>query len=185
MFKKNIYIYLGIASILLIIVLVLGVILSGRDSQSPQIPSELTTPTPAPGTRSPGVGREASKPLEGDDFDQFIESVQSRSRLSEQDRSIRNELISQGDGADKRDLYSTSAFTLRYVPSADVFHVEILEGNIEAVRSSALAYLRSLGLSDEGICNLPVVFYEDPKRNNPNLTTGLYFYEFLDTCPDR
>lgn len=185
--NNNLKIYFVISFILLIVISFLIIFLLREDGQPQQAGTEIITPTPVASTRTPEENRRESQPLEGEDFDQLIESVQNRSRLSEQDLSIRNELISQGEGegADKRDIYSTPAFILRYVPTADVFHAEILGNNIDEARSSLLTYLRSLGLSDEGICNLPVVFYKDPKRDNTELTTGLYFYELLTTCPEN
>lgn len=59
-------------------------------------------------------------------------------------------------------LFRNSDVQLEYVQSADLFMAEIYTTHIIQAKTETADWLRQQGFSQQGICNLPVIFYLDP-----------------------
>ena len=101
------------------------------------------------------------------------------SELSPEVRAIRERLIGLGirkqqDGL----LYETAAFTVEYVPLnfsnnpyTGVFFVTILKDPLQTHKEEAQKWLRSFGLQQSDLCDLPVAFLRGtpaPRIPNPD-----------------
>jgi len=110
----------------------------------------------------------------------IVSHIDNRQTLSPADLQVRQSLISNSNQTGV--IAQKPTFTFHYSSDADVFQVEITTSNITTATSEALTWLHSQGLSDAGICNLPVVVFRDPKSFDPTITTGLEFYSLPLTC---
>jgi hypothetical protein len=55
--------------------------------------------------------------------------------------------------------YQSPQITIGYLKTGDFFQVEILTTNIQTAKDEANVWFRAQGLSQKGICNLPVQFF--------------------------
>lgn len=83
--------------------------------------------------------------------------ITGKKELSQEDKTARQKLIdSLQEGSDI--LYENNNFRVRYLkPSVDSFMVTILNNDIEATKTEISSWFRQQGVSEQGICNLPVV----------------------------
>lgn len=88
-----------------------------------------------------------------------LEYVQTKKPLSVEDEAIKFEILSSIGESQSPVLYQSSTVTIDYVRSADVFQSEILTADIESAKNETMTWFKNKGLSDEGICNLPLSFY--------------------------
>jgi hypothetical protein len=60
-------------------------------------------------------------------------------------------------------IHQTYQYTMKYDPQMEEVVVEILSSNVDAAKENAIMWLKSQGLSDQGICTLPVEFILNDK----------------------
>lgn len=84
--------------------------------------------------------------------------LRTRPQLSSNDLLIKNALIKQANP-----LYKNDNITIEYLPEEDIFQTEIHTIRIETAQNQAVAWLRSRGMSNAGICKLPLTFYVNEK----------------------
>lgn len=113
-------------------------------------------------------------------LEDVVNQIHNKQPLGATDESVRQSLIAQAGAQGV--ISKTDTYLFDYSPDVSVFHIEILTSNVDAALNNAIAWLRSQGLSDQGICNLPVVAFRDPKRFDPSLTTGMEFYPLPVQC---
>jgi hypothetical protein len=102
---------------------------------------------------------QAQKLSEGDPQKQRINYMQTTEPLSVEDERVKFELLSTLGSSNSAILYESSNITVDYVRSADIFQGEIRTKNIDSAKAEAVAWFREQGMSDKGICNLPLNFY--------------------------
>ncbi|MBP9716404.1 MAG: hypothetical protein KBD51_00520 [Candidatus Levybacteria bacterium] len=82
----------------------------------------------------------------------------SRTPLSPADQSAKERLISISEGNSGLISESTN-YSIEYIRAMDDIEVEILTTDIDLAKTEATIFLKNQGLSDQGLCNLPVRFY--------------------------
>lgn len=88
----------------------------------------------------------------------MLNSVEKRKPLSEADKKIRDAITNDMQNP----LSETDAYLLEYLSEPDQFMVEIRSTDIDGTKNQVKQWFNSQGISDEGICKLPVVFYMNP-----------------------
>lgn len=96
---------------------------------------------------------------ETDPQKRLLDYIQNRRPLTEADLKAKTSLIDIHNQTGSGVVYQNERLSIEYVKSADLLQVEIRTKAIDAAKDEALLWLKSKGLSDEGICNLPVSFY--------------------------
>lgn len=56
-------------------------------------------------------------------------------------------------------LYETTSYRISYLPSPDIFYVEIRGIETEQIKQEVMQWFQEQGFSSKDICGLPVVFY--------------------------
>jgi hypothetical protein len=88
----------------------------------------------------------------------LIDKVANRVPLSAQDRQARNKLLTI-DQSQTGSIYETSAYTIEYIQSPDLFKVEIMTPDITSAKKQAVQWFISKGFTLQGLCDLPLSFY--------------------------
>jgi hypothetical protein len=96
---------------------------------------------------------------EDDPQKKLLDYVQNRKPLSTDDEQVKFEILSTLGGSQSTILYQTPNVKVNYIRSADMFQAEILTTNIAIAKMEAGSWFENMGLSKEGICNLPLSFY--------------------------
>lgn len=78
---------------------------------------------------------------------------ESKPALSESDQAVKD-TFSQMENP----ISQTEQYTMRFEPEMDQIVVEILSSDVAGAKDQAVTWLKSQGLSDEGICTFPVEF---------------------------
>lgn len=95
-------------------------------------------------------------------------------------RDIRQEIIlSASDKNGDKVVFSSANYRIIYVPTPDVFFVQIFKDPADSYRREAQSWFIQKGLTQSDLCNLPVrILLFDPglKKTNPN------FNYFPDGC---
>lgn len=133
-----------------VFVIMLGIVLLKSPSKSEQHKAGVVvTPTISQETKTdPPVLYKKER------NDKMLEILDTRPALSGSDKAIRAKLT-----ALRNPLQNTNEYSLEYLSSPDEFMVEIRTVDINSAKEKVIAWLKNTGLSDEGICHLPVVFY--------------------------
>lgn len=174
---KIIYILLAVVLLALIVIIVMSLT---KKAAVPNITAPNPTSAPQP-TNTIQHKQQFSTPLKGEAVDTFVTQVTTPKQLSSTDADIRNAFISQADNS-THIIHQTSLYTFLYAPGADLFQVEINSEHVTQTEEDAVSWLLGEGLTQQGICNLPVIFFRDPKQFNNGQTTGLEIYPQPDFC---
>ncbi len=151
--RKRDYMFIIFAVVLVVIFIILAIIstfseIGPKAKITPQIPvTSKEAPETAPRIKykSGSLGKSLIK-------------LTSRIPLSPDDQATKEKLIniaSRNSGF----INKTSNYSIDYVRSIDDIEVEILTTNISLAKTEATSYLKEQGLSNQGMCNLPVRFY--------------------------
>jgi len=90
--------------------------------------------------------------------DKLLGIVDKRPTLSSQDLVAKEKLISTLKGKSGI-IINDSDLKLEYIANADSFTAEVKNHDVDFSKQKAINYLKEKGLSETGICNLPLVFY--------------------------
>ena len=120
----------------------------------------ITKKQPSPTNINNNSAKADYAPMKYDDSKQkyLLEMLKKRPLLTDQDKVIRSTL-EKGPVP----LIKTDEYEISYISAADVFLSELYSKNIDLAKDKAVAWLKDKGLSNTGICNLPVVFYLNSK----------------------
>jgi hypothetical protein len=156
--KKSDYISLIFAFILVLILFatLLYSFFAPRTIPSQNVPDPTPTQTeqikrltPTP-TQKPLYQKQAQEIL--------INRLENRAQLSTEDAAAKQKIIGLlAPGSNT--LYQSPTIIIEYLPSADVFMVEILTIDIQKAKEEATNWFETQGVSQQGICNYPVQFY--------------------------
>lgn len=170
--------FIIITSIILVSLMLFSIF--NRQAQVPSAPDKfLLTPTifeasPLPTTKKIPPVRYQKK-----GFYRLLEIITSRPLLSDNDSSIRKDVLASL-GNKSGLLYESSLVRIEYIKTPDIFEGEILTINIESAKSQGVQWFLSKGMSKEGVCNLPLSFYL-----NYNVTQQLRGKNFeFNTLPE-
>lgn len=143
------YLFLIVAVALIILFVVLAIIVTFGEIGSGQKP--IIQPTNVSETR-PKVKYEQGS------LGKSLIKLTSRTPLSPSDTSTKQKLIDIAS-ANSGLIDKTKLYSIEYIRAIDDIEVEILTTDIDQAKTQAVDYLKTQGLSDQGMCNLPVRFY--------------------------
>lgn len=112
-------------------------------------------------------------PLLGDEVDEMVADTINPGPISSFSANVRAEIISSSS---EDPIFSSSNVFIIYKPEVDLFHAEIISTDIVGARREVYSFFKKRGVDMQEACNMPIVFFRDPKRSNPNLSGGLEFY---------
>jgi len=156
---KQDYITLLLGGLLVFIVFAIVIIISTQ--QNTPTPNTIT-PTP---TSEPSATVSDNLPVFYDNSAEarLAQKVQARPTLQPQDAQAKsNTLNTILHGFNSGVLYETADVRIEYVESADLFMAEVKTTNVNTSISEASTWFIKQGLTQQGICNLPLMFYLDP-----------------------
>lgn len=103
--------------------------------------------------------------------ERLLEKIKKRAPLSQKDRDAKTKILTllpQGERSGV--LHRSSNIIIDYTYSANIFQVEILTKDVASAKNEAVLWFKNYGMSQEGICNLPLSFYLnfDVKNSMPD-----------------
>ncbi len=138
--------------------------------------SYLPTPTTKPALRTvPLVIYNSSKSNE------LLKKLENRQALTQNDTSIRQKLISPLNGQ-SGDIQLTNDYDIQYLSSPDQFQVEILSTNISLAKQEAVNWFIAQGMSQDGICKLPLSFFMNHSVAQQLQGKNITFNPLPDNC---
>lgn len=153
--KEKLFV-IGIASILLVLVFMIIFILFTSPSSSSKQQSAPITPTPSEQSGQPMVSEQRSQ-------EKLLDRVKDRKQLSKKDLAVKNYILSHLTSvAEGGIVYQSPEVTLSYDSSLEIFQAVILTTSIDQAKREVNLWFQKQGMSQEGICNLPVAFFLDP-----------------------
>jgi hypothetical protein len=159
---KQDYFIILLAGMLLIIVFAIVYIIFTQST-----PSTKTTPPPtSPTIIEPTITVSDNNPVFYDYAaeDRLAKKIQNRPTLSPTDTQSKTTMLNTIlHGFNSGVLYETDNVRIEYVQSADLFMGEIKTVNIVKAKSEASTFFLNKGLSQQGVCDLPLMFFLDPE----------------------
>ena len=115
--------------------------------------------------------------------DRLAKIVAQRPPLSQSDSQQKTTMLNTIlQGFNSGVLYETDNVRIEYVQSADLFMAEIKTINIVKAKAEATSWFLSKGLSQKGICNLPVMFFLDPEVSQALQGQDIIFSPLPNGC---
>lgn len=154
--KKTDIFIISVAVILLLIVVGIVILTLRANETPPPVQNQIPTPT------STSIVNAGVPPIayDSDATDKIIEKVQNRKQLSEVDRLAKQKILSALPPEKTSGyVYQSSILRIEYLEAPDAFLIEIMTTNISKAKAEANVWLRSQGLSQKGICTIPISFY--------------------------
>jgi hypothetical protein len=152
----NKYFSIIIAGVLAaIIISILVIILGNRNTTTHGIP------IPTPSYSNPGTNTTtAASPVPT----AMMNKPGNKPVLSENDTFAEDQILSfLPDGQASGIVYDSNIVRVYYDSNSDKFLAEILTEDIAGAKSEAVSWFESQGMSQQGICNSPVIFYLSPE----------------------
>lgn len=178
----KVIILMGVLVVLMLLILLVKAFFTSSNKQPSASPLPALSPIPSTqpfsNTISPAQTGRAVSP---DALVKDVERIKSKKELSATDLAVRKKML---DSLSNKSgiLNETSDFRADYTKAADEFMVEILSQNFDAAKKGAVEWFRLQGLSNEGICNLPVVFYLSPQSDLFLRGSNLQFNPVPEEC---
>lgn len=117
-------------------------------------PTPTTYPLPTTSTNA----NNAPIPIASDTGKKMVEKVINRKVLQGSDATLRKKLADFALNQPGEIIYTSSLFDVTYIKAFDLFQVEILNQDINSVKQKAVAWFIDYGFSQDGVCNLPIMF---------------------------
>lgn len=153
---RSILIFLVIAFIVINIVILLF------SSRRPSSGIPVITVTPVPNVLSltplPATPTQAIRYTQTNNDSVFNSRIDVRPKLSQSDQYAKG-IIIQALPQGQETVYRSGGFKITYVAAYDIFQVEILTTNVDQAETDAVAWFNQKGISKQGVCSLPVMFY--------------------------
>lgn len=173
---------------ILILILVVGIFIalpiillttrppSTQQAPLPEIPKASVSKTqPSPVTK-PAID------YSSDQSKRLLEIIASRPTLEANDQAARVKII-QSLGNKSGILVQNSDYQIEYIKAANVFHIELRTTNYEQAKSLATNWFLEQGLTLDGVCKLPVVFYLDAATKDALRAQPIEFDPLPKGCP--
>ena len=174
------YLLVIFAAVLLIIVIAVGFI--GINTKSSSITSQTPSviplsPTPTQIIDNPPVN------FNSDAQKKLIEKVKDRLPVTTDDtQAIKKILGLLPSGYQSGVIYQSPNVIIEYVHAPNVFQAEILTTDIKAAKEEANIWFRQKGLSQQAICNYPVMFYLNWEAANKLRDRNIIFSPLPEGC---
>lgn len=176
--KKLIVIASGVVVGLLAIFLM---ILEWNKSSTEQPITQTSLPTITPYQNSNPGADHLPVVIKPTDFQRFQDKMTNKLPLSDTDTQVKNILTAQAD-TDTGLIYQASNFNVFYYDSVDEFDVQILSPDITQTKKDAVAWFLGQGLSQQGVCALPVTFSLSAQVIQSNQGKTYSFSKLPDGC---
>lgn len=177
--KKEQYLVIGLAAVLFVIAALMLISIF----TTPDVPDETPPPTPI---ATPTISQANLRvPVRYDkaSFDKLVDKVENKEQLSEVDSAAKAKILSLlPAGKTSGVLYSTPTIIIDYTSGVDLFQVEILTTNIESAKDEGVKWFREQGISQKGICDLPVDFYLNWEVANELRGKNITFSPLAEGC---
>lgn len=139
-------------------------------------------PTPTPLTRaSLSTQTQPPVPYVTGSGKRLLDKIERRELLSPADASVKRNLIAASLNAEKF-LSVTVSYRILYIPTFDIFQVELLSNEIVSAKRRATEWFTGQGLSSEGVCNLPIMFYLNSEVATAMRNTNTVFNPLPEGC---
>lgn len=182
---REYYFVIGLGFILLIIVFFIAFIaLQNNISTSPTNQYTYSHPTPIQlnQTSIPHTNPMLHN-LDIKAASQLVTREEQRTPLSQADIQAKNQILKLlPSGQNYGTVYSSNNIDIEYVQSLDLFDVNILTPNVASAKKEAENWFKKQGMSQQGICNLPLGFYLSPAVANLLQNTNFIFSPLPDGC---
>lgn len=166
MISNKLKITITVGIILFILVLII-LSVSPKKNQTSQ-PANTTSPVKPPVAYKQGSLQKA------------VDLTIHKKPLSIADTAVKQRLIHlQPEGTS---VYRSTNLFLFYVTAFDRFDVEIETTDIATAKKEAENWLQQQGMSQDGICNLPLTFYVNYSIAQRLQGTGIVFNPLPDEC---
>ena len=162
-----------------IFVVVFFVFQKGR--KVPQIQNN-TIPTPTP-FQQESLLKRRDKPLVRylpGTGEKLVDLMDNKRDLSKNDAVSRNRLSQEANNEGV--VFENEMYRVWYIKSFEMIQIEILSKDIQASKEAATKWLEEQGLSKEGICDIPVMFYLGSDAIDVLPTEGIDFNPLPDGC---
>jgi hypothetical protein len=184
MFKKFISQHLVLTCILIAIILfgfVLLVSTVKTNKQPPEKSDQVLPPKKVSITHAP---KTSVKPLVA--YNEHgvalrVDKIKNPQPLTQSDYAARKRLVDTLGGKSGI-LQKTATYRVEYFKSPDEFMVAIRDINIGNAKKDAIAWFTAQGISANGLCNLPVTFYLEPKVARQIQSLRMTFNLMPDYC---
>ena len=135
--------------------------------------SPIPTRTPSSISKDVQYNSEESKKIWG--------RVKNKATLSIQDAQAKETLLK--DSLKASDIvYESENVQLYYISTFDFFQAEIITQDINAAKQEAVSWLESYGLSQQGICNLPLIFHLNSSVEQSLRGKNIIFSPIAEGC---
>ncbi|MGH7203960.1 MAG: hypothetical protein ACREHC_05950 [Candidatus Levyibacteriota bacterium] len=174
MLRKHIYLFLLLLFVLFLIPYTAHSYILKTNGNA-----KLASPSPSVSIQdnsdpSPIISLTANEtPLSANPEDRLVDLIQHRRPLSQSDIAAKKKIVASLPSTDNAgNIYHSSNINIDYTESVDLFQVEILTTAVDSAEQEAVNYFIQQGMSQQGICNLPVSFYLnfEIKKNIPTTT---------------
>lgn len=173
---QNIF-FLFAGAILLFIVMTIILVLGSRDDREVAPSPSPVQPTVVPARTNPPVVYAPTS------TQKMLDALSQPQPISEENLAAKQKIISLlPQGAVSGVVYSSSTIRIDYTKAADQIQVEILTVDIGKAKNDAVIWLKSQGMSQEGICALPIVFYLNRGVANELQDIDIAFSPLAEGC---
>lgn len=176
---KHIDIFIIAIAIILLIIVASIAIITLNSNNAPSQEAGILTPTPTTVINAgvPPVSYDT------DATDKIIEKVQNRQQLSEVDRLAKQKILSHLPANETSGyVYQSPLIRIEYLQAPDAFLIEIMTTNISKAKAEANVWLRAQGLSQKGICTIPISFYLNWEVAQRLRDTNIIFNPLPNSC---
>lgn len=91
---------------------------------------------------------------------QSLEKIENRTPLSPTDEHVKRKILALlPPGQNSGVIVESNTMKIEYIGSPDVFQVEVLTTDITKAKLDANSFFRKVGMSQKGVCYLPLQFY--------------------------
>jgi hypothetical protein len=184
--NKGDYITITFGVILLLIILGIAYTLILTPTSPPITPSEKTTiPTTIP-QKIPTSAQSGPQPIlsydEGAE-ERLIDKLISPPPLSYEDSLAKNTLLQTNlKGNNSGVAYENENIRIEYISSVDHFIVEVKTIDIAKAKSEANVWFINQGLSQKGLCDLPIRFMPSFDVSQMMGESGMIFNPLPNSC---
>lgn len=160
--------------------LIVGLVMFAQQKKPGSLPPFFPTPTPL--ARPPlSAQTQPAVPYVTGSGKRLLDKIERRELLSPADASVKRNLITISLNGEKF-LSVTVSYRMIYVPTFDIFQVELLSNDISSAKRRATEWFTDQGLSSEGVCNLPIMFYLNSEVANAMRNTNTVFNPLPERC---
>jgi len=89
----------------------------------------------------------------------LIENINNKNAIATKDAQVKETIITSLLSGQTGIVYASTNINISYIKSADIFQGEILTTNIALAKQETVNWFMNHGVSQQGICKLPLMFF--------------------------